>query len=98
MKRYRMPSPEVISTVATPLSRMSFKKTRVISTLMPKEKELAVHVGEGVFLTRCSVCGETFISPGASRRPPNLVRHLFNEHDIYDGYEKPSYIVDGRLI
>lgn len=97
MNRYRFPSTKEIAQNATGLSKLSWSHLPVHSKFSPKEAGVVAHVGQGVFLSRCEICGEYFLNPGPSYRPANLVTHLFEEHDIYDGFERPFYAIDGEL-
>ena len=96
-RRHKFPSSEEIQTHATPLSELSWSNAVKHDRLLPKESDTVIHVGEGVFLSRCFICGEVFLTPGASPRPPELVEHLFDEHNLYDGYERPIFLIDGSV-
>lgn len=89
--RHRFPTKEEIHARATEVSRIAWKGTPVRTKLFPRGMDMAAHVGEGVFMTRCPICGAVFLDPGASTRPASLTDHLFQHHDVYDGYYKPIF-------
>lgn len=89
--RHRFPTQDEIQARATKASRIAWKGAKVHTKLFPKGADMAAHVGDGVFMTRCPICGAVFLDPGASTRPASLTDHLFQEHDLYDGYYKPIF-------
>lgn len=89
--RHKFPSESEIKAKATRVSKATWGGAKVHTRLFPKASDMAMHVGYGVFLTRCPICGEVFLDPGASTRPAPYADHLWDEHDIYDGYDKPIF-------
>lgn len=93
MGKKRFPSFREIQQTSTPLSRVTWSGCAVETRLPTKGAKVAIHAGLGVFVTRCPLCGEVFVNPGASTRPANLVDHMFAEHSVYDGYHRPMFPV-----
>lgn len=92
--RHKFPTQQEIEWHATTASVMAWGDAKRHTKLLPKDKDVAIHVGDGVFLTRCAECGEVFLDAGSSARPAALVNHMFREHNVYVGYRRPVFPIE----